>query len=97
MHLSQMPLFDVFLPVIQENTIKHWTFNHFWLEIKLSDKERTRFNRQRMYRILRKLVELGFLEKKINYSNHRFSRFYETDKTIELSKRPLNTPSEFIL
>ncbi len=39
-----------------------------------------------MYRILRKLVELGFLEKKINYSNHRFSRFYETDKTIELKQ-----------
>ena len=84
MHLSQMPLFDVFLPVIQENTIKRWSSNDFWLQIKLSEKERNRFNRQRMYRILRKLVELGFLEKKVNYSNHRFSRFYETEKTIEL-------------
>ena len=52
--------------------------------IRLTEKERNRFNRQRMYRILRKLVEYGFLEKKVNYSNYRFSRFYETEKTIEL-------------
>ncbi len=84
MQFIQMPLFDVFLPIIQENTIKNWTSNDFWLKIRLSEKDRNRFNRQRMYRILRKLVESGFLEKKINYSNHKFSRFNETEKTINL-------------
>lgn len=79
-----MPLFDAFLPVIQDNTIENWTSNDFWKKIKLSKKERNRFNRQRMYRILRKLVEFGFLVKKINHENHRFSRFHETNKTSEL-------------
>lgn len=84
MQFSQMPLLDVFLPVIQENTVKNWTSNDFWLKIRLPEKDRNRFNRQKMYRILRKLVESGFLEKKVNYSNHRLSRFYETEKTNEL-------------
>lgn len=84
MQFSQMPLFDVFLPVIQENTVANWTSNDFWKKIKLSKMERNRFNRQRMYRILRKLVEFGFLAKQINHSNHRFSRFHETKKTAEL-------------
>ena len=84
MQFIQMPLFDVFLPIIQENTIKNWTSNDFWLKIRLSEKDRNRFNRQRMYRILRKLVESGFLEKKINYSNHKFSHFNEIEKTLKI-------------
>lgn len=84
MQFIQMPLFDVFLPIIKENTIKDWTSNDFWLKMRLHEKDRNRFNRQRMYRILRKLVESGFLEKQINYSNHKFSRFNETEKTIKL-------------
>ncbi|WP_228740335.1 hypothetical protein [Acinetobacter lwoffii] len=81
--------------------------------MKLSKKERHRFNRQRMYRILRKLVEFGFLEKDINKQNPQFSVFKETIKINEIrilnkeesdvskikleGKRPLNTPYEFIL
>ncbi|HRN45003.1 MAG TPA: hypothetical protein PLH20_09560 [Flavobacterium sp.] len=49
----------------------------------MTKNERHRFNRQRMYRILRKLVEFGFLDKKIIQSNPRFSRFYETSKMFE--------------
>ncbi|MEQ1176221.1 hypothetical protein ABLU22_15035 [Acinetobacter lwoffii] len=52
--------------------------------MKLSKKERHRFNRQRMYRILRKLVEFGFLEKDINKQNPQFSVFKETIKINEI-------------
>ncbi len=51
--------------------------------MKLTKKERHRFNRQRMYRILRKLVEFGFLEKNVVKSNSRLSRFNETSKLNE--------------
>lgn len=36
-----------------------------------------------MYRILIKLVEFGLLEKRVNPSNYRFSRFSETQKMAE--------------
>ena len=99
MQFIQMPLFDAFLPIIQENTIKDWTSNDFWLKIRLPAKNRNRFNRQRMYRILRKLVEFGFLEKQVNHSNHKFSRFNETEKTIELKcfGKPKNDFSDMVL
>ena len=84
MQLLKMPLFEVFLPVIQSNSIHNWTANDFWKQMKLNKKERHRFNRQRMYRILRKLVEFGFLEKEINKQNPRFSLFRETLKINEI-------------
>ncbi|MCL6238244.1 hypothetical protein M5F66_07790 [Acinetobacter sp. ANC 5033] len=83
MQLLSMPLFEIFLPIIQSNSIQNWTANDFWKRMKLTKNERHRFNRQRMYRILRKLVEFGFLEKKIIQSNPRFSRFHETSKMFE--------------
>ncbi len=83
MQLLNMPLFDLFIPVIQKHFIQDWTANDFWEQLKLSKKERNRFNRQRMYRILRKLVEFVFLEKKINQNNPKFSRFKETNKLNE--------------
>ncbi|SDY39487.1 hypothetical protein SAMN05421643_10984 [Acinetobacter kyonggiensis] len=61
MQLLKMPLFEIFLPIIQSNKIQNWTAKDFWKLMKLSKKDRNRFNRQRMYRILRKLVEFGFL------------------------------------
>lgn len=80
MHSINLPLFEKFQPLIQEHSIKDWTTNDFWNALNLSTKERNRFNRQRMYRILRKLVELGFLEKAVNHENSRFSLFNETKK-----------------
>lgn len=84
MQLLRMPLFEVFLPIIQSNSIHDWTANDFWKRMKLSKKERHRFNRQRMYRILRKLVEFGFLEKNINRQHPQFSVFRETIKLNEI-------------
>lgn len=84
MQLLRMPLFEVFLPVIKSNSIHNWTANDFWKRMKLNKKERHRFNRQRMYRILRKLVEFGFLEKELNPQNPRFSLFKETHKVNEI-------------
>ena len=55
MQFLKMPLFEVFLPIIKSNSIQNWSTNDFWQGMKLSKKERNRFNRQRMYRILRKL------------------------------------------
>jgi DNA-binding PadR family transcriptional regulator len=83
MQLFKMPLFELFLPIIQSNSIHNWTANDFWKQMKLTKKERHRFNRQRMYRILRKLVEFGFLEKNVVKSNSRLSRFNETSKLNE--------------
>ena len=84
MQLLKMPLFEVLLPVIESNSIHNWTANDFWKQMKLTKKERHRFNRQRMYRILRKLVELGFLEKELNQHHPRFSLFKETSKINEI-------------
>ena len=61
-----------------------WTANEFWKHLKLGKKERNRFNRQRMYRLLRKLVEDGFLTKETNLVNPRFSTFSETNKPYQL-------------
>lgn len=83
MNLSNMPLFDLLLSILQKNLIQNWTANDFWKQLKLSKKERNRFNRQRMYRLLRKLVEFGFLEKEVHQLNPRFSRFNETVKINE--------------
>ena len=79
-----MPLFELFLPVIQSNSIQNWTANDFWKQMKLTKKERHRFNRQRMYRILRKLVEFGFLEKELNLNYPRLSIFKETPKIVSV-------------
>ena len=84
MQLLKMPLFEVLLPVIESNSIHNWTANDFWKQMKLTRKERHRFNRQRMYRILRKLVEFGFLEKDINKQHPQFSIFRETIKLNEI-------------
>ncbi|MFX9106049.1 MULTISPECIES: hypothetical protein [Acinetobacter] len=84
MQLLNMPLFELFLPVIQSNSIQNWTANDFWKQMKLTKKERHRFNRQRMYRILRKLVEFGFLEKELNLNYPRLSIFKETPKINEI-------------
>ena len=80
MQLTNMPLFELFLPIIQKKSIHNWTANEFWQLLKLNKKERNRYNRQRMYRILRKLVEFGFLEKDIDLENSRFSTYSETKK-----------------
>lgn len=80
MQFMQMPLFEIFLPVLKQNSIRNWTSNDFWKQMKLAKHERNKFNRQRMYRILRRLVEFGFLEKNVNHENSRFSKFNETAK-----------------
>lgn len=79
-----MPMFELFPPLFKSNKIEQWTANEFWKHLKLSKKERNRFNRQRMYRLLRKLVENGFLIKETNLINPRFSRYSETNKLDQL-------------
>lgn len=73
-------MFELFPPIFKSKKIEQWTANEFWKHLKLSKKERNRFNRQRMYRLLRKLVEDGFLTKETNLVNPRFSTFSETEK-----------------
>lgn len=86
MQLENMPLFEKFIPIIQTKTIENWTANDFWKHIKLAKKERNKFNRQRMYRVLRKLVENGFLIKKVDQTNQRHSNFSET-KNIDILRK----------
>jgi hypothetical protein len=45
-----MPMFEIFPPLFNSKKIEQWTANEFWKHLKLSKKERNRFNRQRMYR-----------------------------------------------
>ena len=84
MSISNMPMFELFPPLFKSKKIEKWTANEFWKHLKLSKKERNRFNRQRMYRLLRKLVEDGFLTKETNLVNPRFSTFSETEKIDQL-------------
>lgn len=89
MQLENMPFFEMFVPIIQTKTIESWTANDFWKQMKLVKKERNKFNRQRMYRVLRKLVENGYLTKTIDKSNQRFSKFSET-KNIDFLRKSTN-------
>ena len=84
MSISNMPMFELFPPLFKTKKIEQWTANEFWKNLKLSKKERNRFNRQRMYRLLRKLVEDGFLIKETNLVNSRLSTFSETNKLDQL-------------
>ncbi len=77
-------MFEIFPPLFNSKKIEQWTANEFWKHLKLSKKERNRFNRQRMYRLLRKLVEDGYLTKETNLVNPRFSTFSETNKLDQL-------------
>lgn len=77
-------MFELFPPLFKSKKIEKWTANEFWKHLKLSKKERNRFNRQRMYRLLRKLVEDGYLTKETNLVNPRFSTFSETEKIDQL-------------
>lgn len=95
MSLSNMPMFELFPPIFKSKKIEQWTANEFWKHLKLSKKERNRFNRQRMYRLLRKLVEDGFLTKETNLVNPRFSTFSETSKLDQL--RELNSSSRDLM
>lgn len=83
MSISNMPMFELFPPLFTSKKIEKWTANEFWKYLKLSKKERNRFNRQRMYRLLRKLED-GFLTKETNLVNPRFSTFSETGKIYQL-------------
>ena len=95
MSLSNMPMFELFPPLFKSKKIEKWTANEFWKHLKLSKKERNRFNQQRMYRLLRKLVEDGFLTKETNLVNPRFSTFSETNKLDQL--RELNSSSRDLM
>ena len=95
MSLSNMPMFELFPPLFNSKKIEQWTANEFWKYLKLSKKERNRFNQQRMYRLLRKLVEDGFLTKETNLVNPRFSTFSETSKLDQL--RELNSSSRDLM
>lgn len=90
-----MPMFELFPPLFKTKKIEQWTANEFWKNLKLSKKERNRFNRQRMYRLLRKLVEDGFLIKETNLVNSRLSTFSETSKLDQL--RELNSSSRDLM
>lgn len=84
MLLTNMPLFEVVQAIFETKKIEEWTANDFWNALKLSKKEQTNSNRQRMYRLLRKLVTEGFLTKEIHPFNHRSSTFSETEKLDQL-------------
>lgn len=77
-------MFELFLPIFKKYKIEKWTANKFWQKLNISKKERHHCNRQRIYRLLRKLVAEGFLTKEINPKNPCLSNFSETAKLNQL-------------
>lgn len=81
------PLFQSFILFVQENQINGWTSKQIWNKLNLSNDQKQRMNQQELYRILRKLVKQGHLNKNINSSNPRLSTFFETENMCEFRKQ----------
>ncbi|TCB54401.1 hypothetical protein [Acinetobacter terrestris] len=72
------PIFQSFLILLTQNQIDGWTSNKIWNKLNLSEEEKQRINQQQLYRLLRKLVQQGYLIKNIHLDNPRLSTFVET-------------------
>lgn len=81
------PIFQTFLVLLSHNQIDGWTSNKIWNNLNLSKDEKERINQQQLYRILRKLVKQGYLDKNIHADNSRLSTFVETEKMYEFRKQ----------
>ena len=77
-HISS-PIFQYFLLLLSHNKIDGWTSNKIWNNLNLSKDEKQRINQQQLYRILRKLVQQGYLIKNIHLDNPRLSIFVESE------------------
>lgn len=76
------PILQSFLTLLTQNQIDGWTSNKIWNKLNLSEEEKQRINQQQLYRLLRKLVQQGYLIKNIHLDNRRLSTFVET-KSME--------------
>ncbi|AMW80201.1 hypothetical protein AMD27_15700 [Acinetobacter sp. TGL-Y2] len=81
------PIFQSFLVLLSHNQIDGWTTNKIWNNLNLSKDERQRINQQQLYRILRKLVQQGYLIKNIHLDNRRLSTFVETKSMDSFKKQ----------
>ena len=81
------PIFQSFLVLLYQNQIDGWTANKIWNELNLSEDEKQRINQQQLYRLLRKLVQQGYLIKNIHLDNPRLSTFAETKSMATFRKQ----------
>ena len=81
------PIFQSFLVFLSRNQIDGWTSNKIWKNLNLSKDEKQRINQQQLYRLLRKLVQQGYLIKNIHLDNPRLSTFVETESMATFRKQ----------
>ena len=81
------PIFQSFLLLLSHNQIDGWTSNKIWKNLNLSKDEKQRINQQQLYRLLRKLVQQGYLIKNIHLDNPRLSTFFETESMYAFRKQ----------
>ncbi len=81
------PIFISFLVLLSHSQIDGWTSNKIWKNLNLSKDEKQRINQQQLYRLLRKLVQQGYLIKNIHLDNPRLSTFFETESMYAFRKQ----------
>ena len=81
------PIFQSFLILLTQNQINGWTSNKIWNELNLSEEAKQQINQQQLYRLLRKLVQQGYLIKNIHLDNPRLSTFVETKSMATFRKQ----------
>ena len=81
------PIFQSFLLLLSNSQIDGWTSNKIWKNLNLSKDEKQRINQQQLYRLLRKLVQQGYLIKNIHLDNPRLSTFFETESMYAFRKQ----------
>lgn len=84
------PIFQSFLLLLSHNQIDGWTSNKIWKNLNFSKDEKQRINQQQLYRLLRKLVQQGYLIKNIHLDNPRLSTFFETESMYAFRKQYKN-------
>lgn len=79
-----LPLFDEFMEIFEKCEILNWEAKHFWGKIKSNAPSKTLEDRNKMYKGLSILVNIGYLEVNKNDSSTKLHRYIETKLLKEL-------------
>lgn len=72
-----LPLFDEFMEIFENCEILNWEAKHFWGKIKSNAPSKTLEDRNKMYKALSILVNIGYLEVNKD-SSTKLHRYIET-------------------
>lgn len=78
-----LPLFDEFMEIFEHYEIENWEAKYFWHQMKSNDSSKNIEDRNKMYKGLSILVNLGYLE--IDKKNSS-KKLYSYTETIHLKK-----------